>query len=59
MARGLGAKRLAKMSRISRDGFRSPVVTMLVGEHSWVKHVDNGIRYVTILKTINFRGLKK
>ncbi|KAL6117476.1 trmt12 [Pungitius sinensis] len=45
VARALGAKRLAKMSRISRDGFRSPVVTMLVGEHSWVKHVDNGISY--------------
>ncbi|XP_069027959.1 tRNA wybutosine-synthesizing protein 2 homolog isoform X1 [Embiotoca jacksoni] len=45
VARGLGAKRLAKMSRISRDGFRSPEVTMLLGEHSWVQHVDNGIRY--------------
>ncbi|XP_041800495.1 tRNA wybutosine-synthesizing protein 2 homolog [Chelmon rostratus] len=45
VAKGLGAKRLAKMSRISRDGFRTPVVTMLVGEHSWVKHVDNRIRY--------------
>ncbi|XP_026212896.1 tRNA wybutosine-synthesizing protein 2 homolog [Anabas testudineus] len=45
VAKGLGAKRLAKMSRISRDGFRSPVVTMLLGEHSWVKHVDNGIKY--------------
>ncbi|XP_035525635.1 tRNA wybutosine-synthesizing protein 2 homolog [Morone saxatilis] len=45
VAKGLGAKRLAKMSRISRDGFRSPVVTMLLGEHSWVKHVDNRIMY--------------
>ncbi|XP_059202480.1 tRNA wybutosine-synthesizing protein 2 homolog isoform X2 [Centropristis striata] len=45
VAEGLGAKRLAKMSRISRDGFRSPVVTMLLGEHSWVEHVDNRIRY--------------
>ncbi|KAM6923427.1 tRNA wybutosine-synthesizing protein 2 homolog [Xenentodon cancila] len=45
VARGLGAKRLAKMSRISRDGFRSPVVKMLLGEHSWVIHVDNGISY--------------
>ncbi|XP_035016728.1 tRNA wybutosine-synthesizing protein 2 homolog [Hippoglossus stenolepis] len=45
VAEGLGAKRLAKMSQISRDGFRSPVVTMLLGEHSWVKHVDNGIGY--------------
>ncbi|KAM8733199.1 tRNA wybutosine-synthesizing protein 2 homolog isoform 1-T1 [Acanthopagrus schlegelii] len=45
VAKGLGAKRLAKMSRISSDGFRSPVVTMLLGEHSWVKHVDNRIIY--------------
>lgn len=44
VAKGLGAKRLAKMSQISRDGFRSPVVTMLLGEDSWVKHVDNRIR---------------
>lgn len=44
VAKGLGAKRLAKMSRISSDGFRSPVVTMLLGEHSWVKHVDNAIK---------------
>lgn len=48
VAKGLGAKRLAIMSRISRDGFRSPVVTMLLGEHSWVKHVDNRIRYFLI-----------
>ncbi|XP_043983826.1 tRNA wybutosine-synthesizing protein 2 homolog [Gambusia affinis] len=41
----LRAKRLAKMSRISRDRFRSPVVTMLLGDNSWVKHVDNGISY--------------
>ncbi|XP_078480102.1 LOW QUALITY PROTEIN: tRNA wybutosine-synthesizing protein 2 homolog [Lampetra planeri] len=45
VAKGLEAKRLARMSRISRDGFRSPVVTMLLGGNSWVKHVDNGIRY--------------
>lgn len=44
MARGLGAKRLAKLRRISKDGFRAPEVTMLLGEHSWVKHVDHGIR---------------
>ncbi|XP_004073142.1 tRNA wybutosine-synthesizing protein 2 homolog [Oryzias latipes] len=41
----LGVKRLAKMGRISQTGFRSPAVTMLLGEHSWVTHVDNGIRY--------------
>ncbi|KAM4586010.1 tRNA wybutosine-synthesizing protein 2 homolog [Fundulus diaphanus] len=45
VANELGAKRLAKMSRISKDGFRSPLVTMLLGDNSWVKHVDNGISY--------------
>ncbi|KAK0148926.1 tRNA wybutosine-synthesizing protein 2 [Merluccius polli] len=45
VAKGLGAKRLAMMSRVSRDGFRTPSVTVLLGDHSWVTHVDNGIRY--------------
>ncbi|XP_076005208.1 tRNA wybutosine-synthesizing protein 2 homolog [Genypterus blacodes] len=45
VAEAMGAKRLAKMSRVSRDAFRSPAVTMLFGDHSWVTHVDNGIRY--------------
>lgn len=45
VAKVLGANRLAKKSCISSNGFRSPVVTMLHGEHSWVTHVDNGIRY--------------
>ncbi|XP_061691003.1 tRNA wybutosine-synthesizing protein 2 homolog [Syngnathoides biaculeatus] len=45
VAKGLGAKRLAKMSRISGDGFRSPRVTVLLGDRTWVKHVDNGITY--------------
>lgn len=45
VAKALGANRLAKISRISSNGFRSPLVTMLHGEHSWVTHVDNGIQY--------------
>ncbi|XP_061786291.1 tRNA wybutosine-synthesizing protein 2 homolog [Nerophis lumbriciformis] len=45
VAKGLGAKRLARMSGICSDGYRSPKVTMLLGEHSWVEHVDNGITY--------------
>uniref|UniRef100_A0A1A7XKZ7 tRNA wybutosine-synthesizing protein 2 homolog n=2 Tax=Iconisemion striatum TaxID=60296 RepID=A0A1A7XKZ7_9TELE len=45
VAKTMGVKRLAKKSRISQDGFRSPVVTMLLGESSWVKHVDNSISY--------------
>ncbi|XP_077434352.1 tRNA wybutosine-synthesizing protein 2 homolog [Vanacampus margaritifer] len=45
VAKCLRAKRLARMNRISSDGFRSPQVTLLLGEQSWVKHVDNGITY--------------
>ncbi|KAJ8015736.1 hypothetical protein DPEC_G00029250 [Dallia pectoralis] len=45
VAQALGAERLAKIGRIYRDGFRTPVVTMLVGKDSWVAHVDNKIRY--------------
>ncbi|XP_015244217.1 PREDICTED: tRNA wybutosine-synthesizing protein 2 homolog [Cyprinodon variegatus] len=45
VTKALGAQRLAKMSPISKDGFRTPVVTMLLGDNSWVTHVDNGISY--------------
>uniref|UniRef100_A0A3Q0S1J3 tRNA wybutosine-synthesizing protein 2 homolog n=1 Tax=Amphilophus citrinellus TaxID=61819 RepID=A0A3Q0S1J3_AMPCI len=56
VVRGLGAKRLAKMRRISRDGFRSPEVTMLLGEHSWVKHIDNGIYEFDVTKCMFSAG---
>ena len=46
VAHGLGAERLAQMGRISKDGFRTPVGTMLLGEDHWVTHVDNRIRSV-------------
>ncbi|KAJ8398006.1 hypothetical protein AAFF_G00433530 [Aldrovandia affinis] len=45
VVRGLGVKRLARVGRVSSDGFRTPVVTMLLGEDSIVTHVDNRIRY--------------
>uniref|UniRef100_A0A3Q3NRI0 tRNA wybutosine-synthesizing protein 2 homolog n=1 Tax=Labrus bergylta TaxID=56723 RepID=A0A3Q3NRI0_9LABR len=50
VAKGLGAQRLAKISRISGDGFRSPMVTMLLGEHSWVNMstTELGIGYFTL-----------
>ncbi|CAL1613774.1 unnamed protein product [Knipowitschia caucasica] len=44
VAEVLGGERLVRKRFISRDGFRSPQVTMLHGEHGWVTHVDNGIR---------------
>ncbi|XP_066571160.1 tRNA wybutosine-synthesizing protein 2 homolog isoform X2 [Amia ocellicauda] len=45
VALALGVKRLARVGRVSTDGYRTPVVTMLLGDDSWVSHVDNGIRY--------------
>lgn len=27
------------------DGMRTPSVTLLLGQHGWVEHVDNGIRW--------------
>ncbi|XP_023653623.1 tRNA wybutosine-synthesizing protein 2 homolog [Paramormyrops kingsleyae] len=45
VARVLGVNRLAQAGRVSSDGHRTPAVTMLLGEDSWVTHVDNKIRY--------------
>ncbi|XP_018426951.1 PREDICTED: tRNA wybutosine-synthesizing protein 2 homolog [Nanorana parkeri] len=45
VASSLGVKRVAKQSRVQDDGWRSPNVTLLLGDDGWVEHVDNGIRY--------------
>ncbi|XP_013389560.1 tRNA wybutosine-synthesizing protein 2 homolog [Lingula anatina] len=45
VARILGAKRLAKKSVISQDGFRTPQVELLLGKDGWVTHIDNQIKY--------------
>lgn len=45
VASTLGVKRVARMGRVSTDGFRTPTVTLLRGQEGWVQHVDNGIRY--------------
>ncbi|NWY60093.1 TYW2 protein, partial [Chionis minor] len=45
VASALGAQRLARRGRVLPDGIRSPSVTLLLGQDSWVEHVDNGIRY--------------
>ncbi|XP_058845347.1 tRNA wybutosine-synthesizing protein 2 homolog isoform X2 [Acipenser ruthenus] len=45
VASTLGVKRVARMGRVSTDGFRTPTVTLLRGQDGWVQHVDNGIRY--------------
>ncbi|KAL8180937.1 UNVERIFIED_CONTAM: hypothetical protein K2H54_042708 [Gekko kuhli] len=45
VAGAMGAKRLARRGRVQSDSFRSPAVTLLLGEDGWVEHVDNGIRY--------------
>ncbi|KAL1767729.1 tRNA wybutosine-synthesizing protein 2-like [Sigmodon hispidus] len=45
VASALGVQRLAKRGRVLPDGTRTPSVTLLLGDHGWVEHVDNGIRY--------------
>lgn len=44
VAQVLGVKRLAQIKHISQDGWRTPVVTMLLGDNSYVTHIDNHIR---------------
>ncbi|XP_044540153.1 tRNA wybutosine-synthesizing protein 2 homolog [Gracilinanus agilis] len=45
VASALGGSRLAKRGRVLPDGTRTPKVILLLGDHGWVEHVDNGIRY--------------
>lgn len=45
VASALGVQRVAKRGRVAPDGVRTPTVTLLRGDHGWVQHVDNGIRY--------------
>ncbi|XP_062997882.1 tRNA wybutosine-synthesizing protein 2 homolog [Elgaria multicarinata webbii] len=46
VAGALGARRLARRGRVQADLFRSPTVSLLLGQDGWVEHVDNGIRYM-------------
>ncbi|XP_051514101.1 tRNA wybutosine-synthesizing protein 2 homolog [Myxocyprinus asiaticus] len=45
VAQTLGVKRIAQIKKISQDGYRTPIVTMLLGDSSYVTHIDNHIRY--------------
>ncbi|XDV37324.1 hypothetical protein PO909_006941 [Leuciscus waleckii] len=45
VALALRVKRLAQIKKISHDGYRTPIVTMLLGDNSYVTHIDNHIRY--------------
>ncbi|KAH0631003.1 hypothetical protein JD844_004464 [Phrynosoma platyrhinos] len=48
VAGALGAQRLAKRGHVQSDLFRSPTVTLLLGQDGWVEHVDNGIRIASL-----------
>ena len=43
--KSLSVTRLAKKSTINNDGFRTPNVSLLLGDTGWVMHTDNGIKY--------------
>ena len=46
VAAALGCSRIALSNRVAPDGFRSPVVRLVLGGTGWVQHCDNGIKYV-------------
>lgn len=56
IAKVLSCERIAQKGSIASNGYRTPQVCMLLGQDSWVEHVDNGIRYVQALVTRSFRG---
>ncbi|XP_041367143.1 tRNA wybutosine-synthesizing protein 2 homolog isoform X2 [Gigantopelta aegis] len=45
VAKSLDCSRLAKKFTVSKDGFRTPQVNLLLGSDGWLEQVDNGIRY--------------
>ncbi|XP_022096508.1 tRNA wybutosine-synthesizing protein 2 homolog [Acanthaster planci] len=45
VATALGGQRVARKGRVRQDEFRSPRVELLLGNHGWVEHRDNGLRY--------------
>lgn len=45
VAQKLGVNRVALMSTINNDDYRTPRVQMKYGTDGWVEHVDNGITY--------------
>ena len=45
VAESLGVTRLAKKSTINNNGFRTPKVSLLLGDNGWVTHIDNGVKY--------------
>ncbi|KRZ83646.1 tRNA wybutosine-synthesizing protein 2 -like protein [Trichinella sp. T8] len=45
VAKCLNAKRVARVGRIHSDDFRSPRVTLILGEHSRVLQIENHIKY--------------
>ena len=46
VAAALGCSRIALSQGVSSDGFRSPLIRLLLGGSGWVEHSDNGVKYV-------------
>ncbi|XP_061166905.1 tRNA wybutosine-synthesizing protein 2 homolog [Saccostrea echinata] len=45
IAKILSCKKLALKGSVVSNGYRTPCVSLLLGENGYVEHVDNGIRY--------------
>uniref|UniRef100_A0A914W644 tRNA(Phe) (4-demethylwyosine(37)-C(7)) aminocarboxypropyltransferase n=1 Tax=Plectus sambesii TaxID=2011161 RepID=A0A914W644_9BILA len=46
VAESLQTARLGRKRRIADDEFRAPHIDLLYGDHGWVEHMDNGVRYL-------------
>ena len=46
VAKVLGVSRVAVGQTILPDGFRTPKLQLVLGEHGWVQHKENGVIYV-------------
>lgn len=46
IATALHCNRIALLSKISPDGYRTPVTELVLGETGWVEHTDNRVKYI-------------
>ena len=46
VAKVLGARRVAVGQSILPDGYRTPNLQLVLGEHGWVQHKENGVVYI-------------
>ena len=46
ISQSLHCKRIALVSTVKDNGYRSPTTRLVLGDNEWVEHIDNGVKYV-------------